>query len=215
MGWERIHGHEAVRERLSRAFHAGRLGHAYLFAGPRGVGKKMFARELAKALLCEGPSAPSLAACDRCSTCLLVDANTHPDLQVVGRPEDKHDLPIPVMLDLCAALALKPARGKRRIAIVDDADDFSDEAANCFLKTLEEPPPFSLLILISADQERQYSTIRSRCQVIPFGPLPDDFVKQSLNQAGVNEPSLVSRSTRLAAGSPEIGRASCRERVCR
>jgi DNA polymerase III subunit delta' len=202
MGWEFIHGHEAVRERLSRAFHSGRLGHAYLFVGASGIGKKMFARELAKALLCEGPSAPSLAACDRCAACHLVDANTHPDLQIIGRPEDKHDFPIALMRDLCTALALKPARGKRRVAIVDDADDFSDEAANCFLKSLEEPPPFSLLILISADPERQFSTIRSRCQIIPFGPLPDEFVKQTLNQAGITDPSLASRSIRLAAGSP-------------
>lgn len=206
MGWGRIQGHDAVRDRLSRAFHAGRLAHAYLFAGPNGIGKKVFARELAKALLCEAASAASLAACDRCPACHLVDADTHPDLQVVRKPEDKHEFPIVIMRELCSALALKPARGQRRIAIVDDADEFSDEAANCFLKTLEEPPPFSLLILISADPERQYSTIRSRCQLIPFGPVPDSVVKRTLEQTGVDDASLKSNLMRLAAGSPGLAR---------
>jgi len=206
MGWERIHGHEAVRDRLARAFHSGRLAHAYLFAGPRGIGKKMFARELAKALLCEGPSAASLAACDRCPACHLVDADTHPDLQLVSRPLDKHEFPVETMRELCTALALKAARGKRRIAIVDDADDFSAEAANCFLKTLEEPPSFSLLILIATDGERQLPTIRSRCQLIPFGSLPDEVVNQALDEAGVTDQLMRPRLVRLAAGRPGTAR---------
>jgi DNA polymerase-3 subunit delta' len=203
MSWANIHGHDAVRERLRRAHAQGRMAHAYLFCGPAGVGKKLFALELAKALFCER-GGNTFTACDMCSSCHLVDARTHPDLQIVGRPEDKTEFPIQLMLDFCKELSLKPIRGHGRIAIVDDADDLNDESANSFLKTLEEPPPNALLILIATDPDRQMTTIRSRCQVIPFGSIGNDHVAAILQAKGVTDPALVQRLVRLAAGSPGL-----------
>src|SRR5205807_4346929 len=129
--------------------------------GPSGVGKRLFAEELAKALLCESPNRPRLEACDRCPACLQVAAGTHPDYFVAGRPEESLELPIDVVRELCHSLGLKPARGHGKVAIVDDADDLNDAAANCFLKTLEEPPPRSVLLLIGTSAERQLPTIVS------------------------------------------------------
>lgn len=204
MSWRQVFGHKAQIERFRHAVGSGRLGHAYLFVGPSGIGKKHFAVELAKALLCENPP-ELLAACDSCAACHLVDAGTHPDLTVTGKPADKLEFPIDTMRELCAALALKPARGRRRVAIVDDVDDFNDEAANCFLKTLEEPPPFSLLVLIGSNVERQLSTIRSRCQIIAFDRLSDAEVKSVLSLGATRDANQLQRLVRIADGSP--GRA--------
>jgi DNA polymerase-3 subunit delta' len=179
----------------------GRLAHAYLFAGPPGVGKRLFADELAKALLCENRK-DKLEACDECSSCLQCDAGTHPDFFAVSRPPDSLDLPIEVVRTLCASFALKSARGRGKIAILDDADDLNEAAANCFLKTLEEPPPGSVLILIGTSPDRQLTTIQSRCQVVRFQPLPEKTVSELLRQQGIEDKNLLQRLVRLSDGSP-------------
>jgi DNA polymerase-3 subunit delta' len=211
MPWQRIRGHEFRAESFGEVVGRGRMGHAYLFAGPAGVGKKLFAFELAKTLLCERLPASSpakgnasdFAACDQCSSCLLVDAGTHPDLLFACRPEEKVEFPISVMRELLVQLALKPARGGRKIAIIDDADDFNEEAANCLLKTLEEPPPKSLLILIATDAERQLPTILSRCQVVPFAPVPAAQVVEFLREHEI-ESQMAERLARISSGSPGL-----------
>jgi DNA polymerase-3 subunit delta' len=131
-----------------------------------------------------------------------VEAGTHPDFFAAGRPEDKLELPIETVRELCRGLAFKPARGRRKVAILDDADDLSDEAANCFLKTLEEPPPRSVLILVGTSAERQLSTIVSRCQVIRFAPLPGELVAELLRAGGVEDRTLIERLVLLSGGSP-------------
>src|SRR5260370_953964 len=168
--WGKIVGHD----RLARAFESlvnrDRLAHAYLFCGPAGVGKRMFAVELGKALLCERVD-KKLAACGKCPSCLQVAAGSHPDFVISGRPEESNEVPIETIRELCQGFGLKSARGRGRIAILDDADDLNDASANCFLKTLEEPPPRSLLLLIGTSADRQLPTIRSRCQIVTFAPL--------------------------------------------
>jgi DNA polymerase-3 subunit delta' len=178
----------------------GRLAHAYLFTGSPGVGKRLFASELAKALLCERRGL-ALEACDACAACALVDAGNHPDLFTAGRPEDALEVPIDAIRELCRNLSLKPARGRHKIAILDDADDLNEESANCFLKTLEEPSTGSVLILISTSAERQLSTIVSRCQVIRFSQLSDGLVADLLRNQGIEDEHLARRLARLSDGS--------------
>jgi DNA polymerase-3 subunit delta' len=185
------------------AWRRGRLGHAYFFVGPAGIGKRLFARELAFALLCERAT-NELAACGECAACHLTAAGTHPDFLTAWKPDGATELPIETVRELCAALALKPARGGRKIAILDDADDLNDAAGNCFLKTLEEPPPVSLLILIGTAAERQLSTIVSRCQVIRFAPPPIPVCVELLTALGV-ETGRAGLLARLAGGS--VGQA--------
>jgi len=206
LSWQRVKGHDDLVAAFARAAARGRLAHAYLFTGPSGVGKRLFAGKLAKALLCESPPTGRFDACDRCAACALVDAGTHPDLFFAGRPEDKQELPIDVILKVCADLALKSARGGRKIAILDDADDLNEHSANAFLKTLEEPPPGSLLILIGTAADRQLQTIRSRCQVIPFAPLPESVVRDLLASDAELDAAQVARLARLADGSPGLAR---------
>src|SRR5262245_5124592 len=207
MSWSQILGHADRIESFRQIVARNRLAHAYLFVGPPGVGKRRFAQELAKALLCEAPRASSLDACDHCDACHLVDAGTHPDLFAVARPEDKNEMPIEVMKELCRNFSLKTARGHGKIGILDDADDLNEESANCFLKTLEEPPPNSLFILVGTSIDRQLATIKSRCHMVRFAPLSDEHVKTLLQRQGVDDAAMLARLVRLSAGSPGQGMA--------
>jgi len=207
LSWQRLRGHDSIIEHFAQAVSHDRLAHAYLFTGPPGIGKRLFAHELARALLCENPTPGKLEACDHCPACIQVEARTHPDYFSTGRPADSPKIPIGVIRELCHDLSLKPARGRGKVAIVDDADDFNDPithhaAANAFLKTLEEPPPGSVLILISTNPAQQLRTIVSRCQVVRFAPLPVALVDELLQQQGVTDDGLRQRLLRLAEGSP-------------
>ncbi len=215
MPWQRILGHAEALDQIRSAQRKGRLGHAYLFVGPEGVGKKTFALELAKAMLCESPPEP-LSSCERCASCSLVDAGTHPDLIQTRKPEDKLEFPIEVIRLLIGDLGMKPVRGKHRIAIVEDADDFNEESANAFLKSLEEPADNALLILIATSTDRQLPTILSRCQALRFNALTPNDLRRVLSEVEVPDPEdakkkiplspeLIEKLLRLAGGS--VGRA--------
>jgi DNA polymerase-3 subunit delta' len=199
--WQNVRGHDKVVAELRQCMAQGRFPHALFFAGPQGIGKRSFAVALTQALLCEHPTGP-LDACGRCAGCLQVEAGTHPDFMQAKRPEDKHELPIAVIRDLCADLSLKPARGQRKVAIVDDADAMNEEAANAFLKTLEEPPPGSVLILIGSAPETQLETVLSRCRLVRFDPLSEtDLTGVLLALEAVSDAAEATRLARLGEGS--------------
>jgi DNA polymerase-3 subunit delta' len=207
VSWERVRGHDVLVRAFERAVRRGRLAHAYLFTGPPGVGKRLFATELAKALLCENPPPGRFDSCDRCPACVQIDAGTHPDYFQAGLPPDKHEWPIEQMRELLRAFALKSARGKGKVAVLDDADEFNEESANAFLKTLEEPPPRSVIILVGTSPDLQLPTILSRCQVVRFAPLPEPLVADLLRAQGIEDEALVRRLARLGGGSPGQARA--------
>jgi DNA polymerase III subunit delta' len=206
VSWQTVRGHDRVVASLRRSLEQGRFPHAIFFAGPDGVGKRTFARALAQAFLCERRGDAELDACGVCPGCVQVSGSTHPDLIEVGCPEDKHELPIAVIRDLCDWFSLKPARGSRKVAIVDDADTLNEEASNAFLKTLEEPPPGAVLILVGTSPEIQLETIISRCQVVRFRPLADPEVAAALLEQGItSDPEEAARLASLSEGS--VGRA--------
>lgn len=189
MPWNDVLGHDPIIERFRRTVAAGRLASTFLFVGPAGIGKRTFATKFAQALLCETNPESVLDPCGHCPSCQQVFAGTHPDLSVVSKPDDKSFIPLDLLIGdnehrlregLCHDIALKPFSGGRKIAIIDDADYLNQEGANCLLKTLEEPPPQSVIILIGTSEHRQLPTIRSRSQVVRFLPLATDTVKQLL-----------------------------------
>jgi DNA polymerase III subunit delta' len=214
MTWHGIIGHDAVVEQFRRALVRGRLASSFLFAGPPGIGKRTFAIKFAQALLCENSPEQALDPCENCPACVQVVAGTHPDFQFVSKPGDKSFIPLELLIGdkehrrregLCHHIALKPMMGGRKIALIDDADYLNAEGANALLKTLEEPPPRSVLILIGASPARQLPTIRSRCQLIRFQPLDAGAVAQLLSAQGiVHDAAEARRLAQYGEGSVEL-----------
>jgi len=218
MTWQGIEGHDAIAGRFATAEAAGRVGGSYLFVGPPGVGKGTFARGLALALVCERPAA-GLVACRGCSSCMQALAGTHPDIDLVEKPVDRATIPLELLIGspdqrlrqgLCWRLLLRPAVARRKVAILLDADHLSEEAANCLLKTLEEPPPGAVIMLVGTALQRQLPTIRSRCQTVRFGLLPAATIEQILQreqQTEGDEASPADLSAAAAAAGGSLQRA--------
>ncbi len=207
MSWNEIIGHQAALDRFRRSVDRGRLASTYLFVGPEGIGKRTFALKLAEAMLCEAnQNGDALEPCGHCPGCVQVHKRTHPDLILVSKPADKSQLPVELFIGrkehrlregLVHDIGLKPFRGGYRIAIIDDADFFNAESANSLLKTLEEPPPNSLLILLGTSEQRQLHTIVSRSQLVRFQPLATEDVAQVLQRPDVLPAEQVPAETDL------------------
>ena len=216
MSWNTLLGHAGQIEKLRCSSAGGRLAHAYAFVGPAGIGKKRFALELAQCLLCENHTDAELKSCGTCSSCQQVAAGTHPDLLAVGLLDGKRELLLKQFIGeketrgkegLCYDVSLKPMSGRRRVALIDDAETLNDESANALLKTLEEPPPNSVLILIATSADLLLPTIRSRCQIVPFQPLASDHVRQLLLREGVTaDEREAAQAAALSGGSLDAAR---------
>jgi DNA polymerase-3 subunit delta' len=215
--WHDIHDHDEIAQRFRRILQNGRLASTYLFSGPHGIGKRLFAHRLAQCLLCLRTADHELRYCGACDACRLIAAGNHPDLLTIGLPEGKNVLPIELFVGdrehrhqagLCHHLSLKPYVGVRRVAVIDDADHFNQESANSLLKTLEEPPPNSLLVLIGTSPSRQLPTIRSRAQLVRFRPLAATTVVELLvRQNVVTTNEEATRLAEISEGSLERARA--------
>ncbi|MFB0507571.1 MAG: DNA polymerase III subunit delta' [Thermodesulfobacteriota bacterium] len=175
MSFKEIIGHDRQIEHLRNAMRNGRLAHAYLFLGKEGIGKKVVALNLAKALNClRGDEEP----CDECRPCLKVNHLHHPDVLLV-EPHGQW-IRIDQIRDLQRELSHRPYEGKRRVCILTDADRMRQEAANALLRILEEPPLHTVLILLAANGDFILPTITSRCQRITFNPLPPERIAEVL-----------------------------------
>ena len=211
MTWHEVQGHDQVVEQFRQAIRRGRLASTFLFVGPPGIGKHTFALKLAQALLCETAREEELDPCGHCPACQQVAARTHPDLILVSKPAERSFIPVELFIGdrehrmregMCHDIALKPFCGGRRIAVIDDADFLNQEGANCMLKTLEEPPPKSVIILIGSSEQKQLPTIRSRSQIVRFRPLPQETVAQLLVSKGLaDDPQTAARLAALSEGS--------------
>jgi DNA polymerase-3 subunit delta' len=173
----------------------------------------MFARALAQCLFCREVPDEQLDACGACPDCKQVLSGSHPDLLTAGPPEGKSVFPIDVIAGpkerrgregLCYDISLRPMMANRRIAIVDDVHLMNAEAANAFLKTLEEPPAYATLILITSNENALLPTIRSRCQPVRFAPLPPQDVSRILLDTGrLDDPAEADAVAALSEGSLE------------
>ncbi len=190
---------------LQRSLARGRLGHAYLFTGPQLDELETLARTLAKTLNCQQPvrstaGAPATDCCDACLACRKIDGENHGDVFWV-RPESKSRIiTIDQIRDLSREIHLKPNEAEFKVAVIVAADRLKTEAANAFLKTLEEPPPKSVLILLTTDPSRLLETILSRCLRLSFGggalrldSAEADWLGRFCELAATEQRSLLSR----------------------
>lgn len=181
MTFDRIIGHDRQKDILRRALSGGRLAHAYLFAGPEGVGKRLMALAVARVLFCE-----SGTGCGSCSACRKLENRNHPDLHVLEA--DGTSIKIEQVRAIQRDLGLRPSEGRRKVCLIEAADLMTTAAANALLKTLEEPRGDTLLILLSSQPQRLLETIRSRCQTLFFPRQPQELIRASLQtQLGVTD----------------------------
>lgn len=191
-------GQQRAVSMLTRSLHSERIGHAYLFRGPSGVGKKLFAEAMAMALNCRkaGPA----NACRECVSCRKYISGNHPDY-VVEYP-DKGAIKIDQVRKLCKSLNYPPYESRQRIVVLEEVHTMRPEAANSLLKTLEEPPEGNVLILTAETSKIILATIRSRCQVIPFFPLTQaetEHILQEKHNIAEEESGILAR---ISEGSP-------------
>lgn len=187
-----------VRDFLARAVASGRASHAYLFLGSPGSGKLDAAWALAQALLCAEEAIPG--ACAACDDCVRVARRTHPDVHHYA-PESATGYLIAQTRDLLEDVALSPIRAKRKVYIIDRAEQLRANTANALLKTLEEPPESVTFILLGTSSDVMLPTIVSRCQCVPFRPLSTDESTTAVARA-TGLPPARCRMAVAVAGSP-------------
>lgn len=214
---EKLIGHETAVRHLRNAVRSGRMSHALAFVGPSGVGKETCAVELAAGMLCEARGESEIApfGCGHCRSCQKVTSGVHPDLHLImseaeafarGRPvADSKRKPARTILvdqirELSRIIRMKPHEGRAKVAIIVNSHQMNTNAANALLKTLEEPPAETLLILLAPHARSLLPTVVSRCQRLVFGPLTQAEVERVLQRCNANH---ISERVNVSDGSVE------------
>jgi DNA polymerase III subunit delta' len=200
MGFDDFLGNAPVCRAIRRQLTDGQFPNSVLFSGIQGIGKWTLAQSVAKALNC-GTLRNDF--CDDCSSCRRISENAHPDVRNIA--PDGQFIKIDQMRDLSREAFFKPFEGRKQVFVIDEAERLRDEAANSILKTLEEPPDTSILILVTSRPNDLLPTIRSRCQNFRFAPLTPPDLEQQLErqtQYSLEERRLIAR---ISAGS--LGKA--------
>jgi len=168
-----VFGHDRIKEILARMVTRDGLHHGLLFYGPHGIGKRLVARRLARAMLCE-----TKAGCGTCKHCHKFDSGNHPDYREL-EPDGNH-IKVDQIREISENLHYRPFEARVRCIVIDGAERFREEAANAFLKSLEEPPDYVYFILVASDVKALLPTIRSRCQKVAFQSLSEQDKTQIL-----------------------------------
>jgi DNA polymerase III subunit delta' len=203
MSFGNVLGHVQAVEKLRRAVRRDRIAHSYLFTGEEGIGRRWVALQFAKALNCLEPTVEPGESCDRCLSCKKIDGGIHPDV-VLLQPEAQ-TLKVQQVRQMQNELAFRPYEGRKRVCIVTAADRMAPNMSNILLKTLEEPPLHTVIVLLAGHPGLILPTILSRCRLIRFTPLPLPSVRDWLmKNRGMSE-----ADARLLAGlsGGSIGKA--------
>lgn len=205
-------GKKEVINHLTTAMVQGKLSHAYIFQGEDGSGKLLVAKIFAKALQCEknreildkGQKLLDINPCCQCASCKKADSNNHPDICILTH--EKASIGVDdIRMQINQNIQIKPYEGNYKIYIIPDAERMTEQAQNALLKTIEEPPEYAIIFLLTDNIYRLLSTIQSRCIKIPFKPVEEKEVKQYLIEQHHIPDYLAQTSARFSQGN--IGRA--------
>ena len=184
--FEDIVGNQKTKEILKRTIRTNRASHSYMFLGIEGIGKKLLAKEFAKAILCLDDSKTEKASyCDECKSCIEFSSNNNPDFIYLEPEETK--IKIDQIRSMQMKVAEKPIISRNKVYIIDDADTMTNEAQNCLLKTLEEPPEYVTIILIGKNEENFLTTIKSRCTKVYFDKISNENLKTYLLKNNISD----------------------------
>ena len=202
LSWKNIIGHAEILEQLKKNAVTRKIPHAIIFSGVAGIGKRKIAEIFAASLLCENLTDGE--PCGVCPNCKLMKGKSHPDFYVVEPEATKtmRNIKIEQIRSLQRQVALKPVQAERRVVIIDGAEFMKTAAANCLLKTLEEPPGETIFILITANRAGLLMTIRSRCMTVNFERLTEEQIKNELLRREIDNAEKISI---ISGGS--LGRA--------
>ncbi|WP_312699552.1 DNA polymerase III subunit delta' [Sedimentibacter sp.] len=190
MHFSQIAGQDEIKKSLINSINNNQISHCYIFEGPKGMGKYDLALVFAQALLCKNKDD---APCNKCSDCLKVNSANHPDLHVINT--DETTIKREEIDELISSVYKKPYEADRKIYIIKEAQEMTTQAANTFLKTLEEPPENSVMILLTSNSNLLLPTIVSRCQHIKFKNVSKEIIKSHL----MNEYDVSDEAAEIAA----------------
>ena len=197
--WD-VFGHDWAVEMLQQHVAHNSLRHAYLLTGPAGVGRRTLALRLAQALNCQTPIAPGVP-CRACRICRQIEAGQHPDLLIIRKPADKHDIIIDQIREVSKFLSLKPYMAAYKVVMILNFEDANQNSQNALLKTLEEAPGFAVLLLTAENGEQLLPTIVSRCEILRLRPMRVQAVSDFLSARGV-DPEKSRLLAHLSGGCP-------------
>lgn len=182
MAFENLIGNEKIKTILTNAIQSNNVLHSYLFTGIDGIGKSLFAKEFANMILC---TSDNKKPCQNCKSCLEFQGESHPDFLQI-EPEDGKTIKIEQIRYLQEKIAEKPITSEKKVYIINECDTLTREASNALLKTLEEPPIYATIILITANESKLLVTIKSRCTKMAFQPLSEIEIKTYLKQKSLD-----------------------------
>jgi DNA polymerase-3 subunit delta' len=204
MSFREIIGHRRLKRLLARAVNSETLPPSLVFAGPDGVGKRQLAYALAQALNCLAPvkvSADERDACGTCAACSRIARGLHPDVVTVRRPDDKSTISVGQVRELVRQVGYRPFEAQHRVVVIDGADELGTDAQDALLKTLEEPPPRNVFVLVTSRPNLLATTVRSRCCALTFAPLATlDIAAALVATRGLSEPEARAAAA-LSGGS--------------
>ncbi|MGN0298801.1 MAG: ATP-binding protein [Lachnospiraceae bacterium] len=196
-----IIGNEHIKNYLLKTLADQQVSHCYILNGEKGMGKKMIATQFAKMLQCTGEGT---RPCGKCQSCIQCDSRNHPDVIYVGHEKPNTIGVNDIRQGLVADIQIKPYEGPYKIYIIDEAEKMSIEAQNAMLKTIEEPPSYGIIFLLTANLNALLPTVQSRSIVLSLRPVQEQAVREYLEANGVDENNIPSIVT-FARGN--IGRA--------
>ena len=175
--FKEILGNNEAKKILENSIKLGKISHSYMFIGQSGIGKFMIAKEFAKAILCIGEQKP----CDKCEACIKFNGGNNPDIQIIDETEEK-SIKTETIKEMVKGVYEKPIASAKKVYIINDSQKMTKEAQNSLLKTLEEPPEYVVIILITENENLLLNTIKSRCSKIKFNSLTNDEVTKILKE---------------------------------